>query len=251
MLSRSAELSRPAKPSRPADLPKPLDTSGLAQGPLAAASRRRTTLQLVADRTPGVAPPGPAMRTAPSRPARAGADWVWSGLGIGAATASAGFAAYMLALAPGVVTPSGNFHLFARYGHGAGGAAGETDLAEGRAGLSAHAVEPSSARIEAAEADTIDPTPTGTLTAPSRGSLRDSTDNQSGQGRYSPNSHPLPDFMLRNVFDGKALVESRSSLSVVKPGSVLNGAGRVLSIERRGGNWVVLTDRGLIAGEPR
>ncbi len=250
MLSRSAELSRPARPSRPAELSKPSDTVGPAQGPRAAAPPRRATLRLVVDRTPG-ALSGSAMRIAPSRPARAGADWVWSGLGLGAATASAGFAAYMLALAPGVVTPSGNFHLFARYGHGSGGAAGQTASADGRAGVSPHVTEPSSARTETAEADTVDLTPTGTLAAPSRAALRDGTASESGQGRYGPDSHPLPDFTLRNVFDGKALVESRSSLSVVKPGSVLNGAGRVLSIERRGGNWVVLTDRGLIAGEPR
>ena len=62
---------------------------------------------------------------------------------------------------------------------------------------------------------------------------------------------PLPGFTVRDVFDGHALVESRSSLSVVKPGSVLDGAGQVLSIERRGDLWVVLTDKGLIAGVRR
>ena len=50
---------------------------------------------------------------------------------------------------------------------------------------------------------------------------------------------------------GKALVESRSSLSVVKPGSMLDGAGEVLSIEKRGERWVVLTQNGVIAGQKR
>ena len=46
---------------------------------------------------------------------------------------------------------------------------------------------------------------------------------------------------------GQALVESRSSISVVKPGSMLDGAGQVLSIEKRGEHWVVLTANGIIA----
>lgn len=232
-------LSRSAQPSRP------------AQGSAAAGRPKRAKLHLVADRTSEVAPSGSVLRATQTRAARPSADWVWSGLGIGAAAASASFAAYMLALAPGAVTPSGNFHLFARYGHGSGGPADRIALADDRYGVPSRAMEPSSARTEPAEADAVDATPTGTVPTSFRTAQRDRAVRESGLERYGSDGSPLPDFKLRNVFDGKALVESRSSLSVVKPGSVLDGAGRVLSIERRGSTWVVVTDKGLIAGEPR
>ena len=61
-------------------------------------------------------------------------------------------------------------------------------------------------------------------------------------------STPLPSFVLRDVFDGKALVESPRALALVGPGTVLEGAGEVLSIERRGAGWVVLTTKGQIGG---
>lgn len=231
-------LSHSAQPSRP------------AQGSVAAGSPKRAKLHLVADRTSEEAPSVSVLRATQTRAARPSADWVWSGLGIGAATASASFAAYMLALAPGVVTPSGNFHLFARYGHGSGGPADRTTLADGRYGGPSRAME-SSARTEPAEADAVDTTPTGTVPTPFPTAQRDRATRESGLDRYDSKGGPLPGFTLRTVFDGKALIESRSSLSVVKPGSVLDGAGRVLSIERRGGTWVVVTDKGLIGREPR
>ena len=49
--------------------------------------------------------------------ARAAGDWAWHGLGIGVATASAGFATYALVFSTGEVVPSGNFNIFARYDH--------------------------------------------------------------------------------------------------------------------------------------
>ena len=53
-------------------------------------------------------------------------------------------------------------------------------------------------------------------------------------------------YVLRNVRDGVALVESRAGLREVLPGDNLPGAGRVRSIERRGRQWVVITTNGLI-----
>lgn len=61
----------------------------------------------------------------------------------------------------------------------------------------------------------------------------------------------LPGYVLRDVFDGKALVESRNALSLVAPGSTIDGAGEVLAIERRGDRWIVATTRGLIGAPSR
>ena len=56
----------------------------------------------------------------------------------------------------------------------------------------------------------------------------------------------IRNYVLRDVFRGGALVESRQGLMEVFPGVVLPGAGRVRSVERRDGRWVVITTAGII-----
>src|SRR5271165_592413 len=53
-------------------------------------------------------------------------------------------------------------------------------------------------------------------------------------------------YVVLGARDDIALVEGRDGEYAVRPGDVLPGAGRVERIEREGGNWVVLTDQGLI-----
>jgi hypothetical protein len=57
---------------------------------------------------------------------------------------------------------------------------------------------------------------------------------------------PLKGYVIREVFDGMALVESRYGLTLVKPDQLLLGAGRVISIERRAGKWTIVTAAGTI-----
>jgi len=60
-------------------------------------------------------------------------------------------------------------------------------------------------------------------------------------------SEPVDGWVLREVYNGAALVESRSRrLYEVMPGGILPGVGKVEAIERRGTRWVVLTDKGFI-----
>jgi hypothetical protein len=67
----------------------------------------------------------------------------------------------------------------------------------------------------------------------------------------SDNPGPLlGDYSVENVRDGIALVDSRSGPQEVAPGDSIPGAGRVLRIEKRGGDWFVLTSRGVIASGP-
>jgi len=63
----------------------------------------------------------------------------------------------------------------------------------------------------------------------------------------SPRNEPVDGWVLREVYDGAALVESRNRrLYEVMPGGILPGVGKVEAIERRGARWVVLTDKGFI-----
>ena len=64
-----------------------------------------------------------------------------------------------------------------------------------------------------------------------------------------------PGPLLRNysvdyVQGGIAVVDGRYGSQQVAPGDMIPGAGHVLRIERRGGNWVVVTTLGVIAGGP-
>jgi len=60
-------------------------------------------------------------------------------------------------------------------------------------------------------------------------------------------SEPVDGWVLREVYDGMALVENRNRrLYEVMPGGVLPGVGRIEAIERRGARWVVVTDKGFI-----
>lgn len=57
----------------------------------------------------------------------------------------------------------------------------------------------------------------------------------------------LPDWVVHDVRNGHALVESRyGGLFAVSAGSVLPGIGRVDEIKRQDGHWLVLTARGTI-----
>jgi len=60
----------------------------------------------------------------------------------------------------------------------------------------------------------------------------------------------LRDYSVENVRDGVAVVDSRYGQQEVALGDSVPGAGRVLRIEKRGGDWFVLTSRGVIASGP-
>ena len=67
----------------------------------------------------------------------------------------------------------------------------------------------------------------------------------------SENPGPLlRDYSVENVRDGVAVVDSRYGPQEVTPGDSIPGAGRVLRMEKRGGDWFVVTSRGVIASGP-
>ena len=59
----------------------------------------------------------------------------------------------------------------------------------------------------------------------------------------------LRGYWVVEVQDGFAIVDGRDGPRQVAAGDFLPGAGRVLRIERRGRDWVVVTSSGVIAGD--
>ncbi|WP_244470258.1 hypothetical protein [Microvirga vignae] len=73
-------------------------------------------------------------------------------------------------------------------------------------------------------------------------------DRESAPAAKQAKTEPVEGWVLREVYNGSALVESRNrGIYEVMPGNTIPGAGRVEAIERRGGRWVVVTDKGLIS----
>jgi hypothetical protein len=63
---------------------------------------------------------------------------------------------------------------------------------------------------------------------------------------------PVEGWILREVYDGAALVEARNGrLHEVVPGQNLPSVGRIEGIERRGKAWVVVTSKGFIGPPER
>ena len=53
-------------------------------------------------------------------------------------------------------------------------------------------------------------------------------------------------WVLRDVYDGSALIQGRGGLVAVMPGDSLPGLGRIEAVKRQDGRWVVVTARGLV-----
>ncbi|MFC7052765.1 hypothetical protein ACFQI3_08715 [Hansschlegelia quercus] len=62
----------------------------------------------------------------------------------------------------------------------------------------------------------------------------------------APPSPVVKGWTLREVYDDVAVLQGRRGTIEVERGATAPGIGRVKSIERRAGEWVVVTDRGLI-----
>jgi len=79
--------------------------------------------------------------------------------------------------------------------------------------------------------------------APSSSSIRVEGDHALPQ---TNSAIPATGYVLRDVYRGEALVQSRDGMRVIAPGDRLPGAGRVIRIARRGGGWIVVTSGGVI-----
>lgn len=82
----------------------------------------------------------------------------------------------------------------------------------------------------------IDPTTTGSLTEKA----------EMADARQRDTRARGPSYVIYRVYGETALVEGLDGLHVVVPGAVLPGVGRVLSIERSGGSWSIVTSETVI-----
>ena len=169
-------------------------------------------------------------------------DWAWGGLGLSMATASASFAAYMIVTAPAEVTGFGSkdFGIFAHFDRRPATVLARSGATPpvGPEARTPPLLKPSAPPEAVAEAGPqIDRDPTGSIPSGEGASRIE----RSGRA-------PLTEFKLRDVVGDRALIEHRSRLSLVRPGSILAGAGEVLAIERQDGSWVVRTAAGVIGG---
>lgn len=69
--------------------------------------------------------------------------------------------------------------------------------------------------------------------------------------RPAPVIPVLHDWIVQGVRNGRAMVQTRyGAMFLVASGGMLPGVGRVAEIKRQNGEWVVVTERGLITSNP-
>ncbi len=101
---------------------------------------------------------------------------------------------------------------------------------------------------KAARAEKPDPITTASIPAEPQGAESASPRAQPLASAEPPKKPPqlLTNWVVRDVYDGIALVEGPEGAFEVMPGDTIPGAGTVRSIERRAGGWIVVTSRGLV-----
>ena len=96
----------------------------------------------------------------------------------------------------------------------------------------------------------ITPAPTAAATPAPANDITGSIGPRPAPEVKAPPKPPiLEGYILRRVYDGVALVESRMGVVELVPGAPLPGGGRVEDIRREDGHWVVVTSRGLIVSQ--
>lgn len=89
---------------------------------------------------------------------------------------------------------------------------------------------------------------TATLAGDVTGALGDQRPSAPNEAKRGARPPIVQGWVLRDVFDGSALVQGRIGLVEVEPGDQLPGLGRIETIRRQDGRWAVVTSRGLIVG---
>ena len=196
---------------------------------------RRITVA-VADKTRRAASPNIAAKIVTKTHFAFTADHGLAALGLAAAAGSASFAGYMMTTDNSHPRFGGAEHLmlFAR-------------PIRNVPVQVATAPKPADQAIDYTATATI---PSGTAAQEPRASERKGPANKS----ETPDAQrlvPLKNYILRKVHDDVALVEGRNGSYEVEAGSLLPEAGWVVSIEKRGDKWVVVTSEGIIGdGRP-
>jgi hypothetical protein len=64
--------------------------------------------------------------------------------------------------------------------------------------------------------------------------------------KHLPPATVIDGWVVRDVYNGSAMIQSRAGIIQVIPGDNLPGLGRIEQVRRQEGRWVVVTSRGLI-----
>jgi hypothetical protein len=117
-------------------------------------------------------------------------------------------------------------------------------------------IEKIAERLDRLERQIADPTPTAAvpqkaeaakpLTLQDPHALPTPADIAAAAQKAEAKPKLIHNYVVREVADGVALIEGPDGLREVWPGRGVPGAGKVTSIERQAGKWVVITSEGLI-----
>jgi hypothetical protein len=116
-------------------------------------------------------------------------------------------------------------------------------------------VERIAERLDRLERQLADPTPTAAvakaepakpIVLPDPQALPNPADIAAAAQKTEARPKIIQNYVLREVADGVALIEGPDGLREVWPGRGVPGAGKVTSIERQAGKWVVITSEGMI-----
>jgi hypothetical protein len=88
---------------------------------------------------------------------------------------------------------------------------------------------------------------TGSVPAPQPVAATSAQPPQHPQAAHPPQPPIVEGWVVRNVYRGTAIIQHRRIGTVdVEPGDILQGVGRIESIKKQDGQWVVVTSKGLI-----
>jgi hypothetical protein len=111
------------------------------------------------------------------------------------------------------------------------------------------AVQQVAERLDRIEKQTSSMVPTGSVAPLVKAAAQDRI-LDAAQTKPAADSPKRPtlitSWVVRDVYNGVALVENARGSIEVALGDTIPGAGTVRSIERRGGGWIVITSRGLV-----
>lgn len=125
---------------------------------------------------------------------------------------------------------------------------GQSEHAENSSGLE-QAASPKAIQAtldRAARAEKNEPLTTGSIPATAASHSATAVPQPLAMAEAQKRPQLLSNWVVRDVYDGIALVEGPQGAIEVMPGDTLPGAGTVKAIERRGGGWIVVTSRGLV-----
>jgi len=105
-----------------------------------------------------------------------------------------------------------------------------------------------SERVEHAEKAQVDPTLKAARLSDAVKSTAQAPADVTGSIVEKQQARPpiVEGWVIRDIFNGRAMVESRYGIFEVGPGVPLPGVGKVEAVRRQDGRWVVVTPKGLI-----